>query len=73
MTLGREDVHLIAGHAPFRGSDADRKLRDAALLAWTIRNARQLKSTPQLSVTIPRTVRVVANSRTILASAGDET
>jgi Protein of unknown function (DUF3160) len=45
MWLGRVDVgfKLAAGPLEFGKGDADRELRDAALLAWTVRNARQVE------------------------------
>src|SRR5205814_9245997 len=43
MWLGRVDVgfHLAAPDAAFGRFDAARELRDAALLAWVVRRARQ--------------------------------
>jgi len=44
MWLGRIDVGFkLAALPQFGRGDADRELRDAAMLAWTIRNARQLE------------------------------
>jgi hypothetical protein len=45
MWLGRMDVgfKLAPGPAEFGKADVDRELRDAALLSWTVRNARQLE------------------------------
>jgi len=54
MWLGRVDVgfKLAAGPGEFGRADVDRELRDAALLSWTVRNARQLDKLASVDHTV---------------------